>query len=149
MKYIVFILAIIISPTSIAENIDVLALLKRDLGDQIVSVSASEIRYCPDNTCELYLSQNKNSLLATYVYLHIIHSSSYTPIYRGEFILAAKEKSTVLESVAKFCKSEGKSIKCVLESIGKVIGIKLGFGRYDEGNFCYSFNNEASTCEKL
>lgn len=149
MKYIVVILALIVFPTSSVEPIDIYGLLKRDLREEIVMVAENEIRYCPDNTCELYRSQNESILLAAYVYLHIIHSSSYTPIYRNNFILAAKEQEAVLKSVESFCSSNIKSVSCVLEGISSTIIVQLGFGRYDEGNYCYSYGDEVTTCEKL
>jgi hypothetical protein len=37
-----------------AKEIDVLSLLKRDLGETIEVHSDKEIWYCPDNTCAMY-----------------------------------------------------------------------------------------------
>lgn len=132
-----------------AEGLDVSELLKRGLNEQIEFVTDNEIRYCPDNTCDIYIAEKSTEYFGEYVYLHILYESSYNEIYRKEFIDSAAEKGKVFDSVKAYCEQPTKTALCALDSLGQVLGIKMGFGRYDEVHFCYSFDGKATKCKKL
>lgn len=149
MKLIAWLIVVFVSATAGADELNVRNLLKRDLSDQITFISENEIHYCPDNTCEIYKSNIGGELLATYVYLHIIHLSTYTPIYRKPFINSAKEKEVILNSMNKFCAQGNKTPKCTISGLGAHLNIINCFGRYDEGHFCYSCKPNENICEKL
>jgi hypothetical protein len=149
MKVIALLTVFIFSSLATAGEFDVSALLKRDLGDQVTFVSSSEIRYCPDNTCDIYKASKRMDLLPTYVYLHVIHASSYTPIYRSSFIKAAKESSAILKSSEQYCLTAAKSTECILKGLSATIGAQECSGRYDEGHFCFSCNEAENVCQKL
>jgi len=140
---------LVLSLSVYAVGVDVSGLLKRDLKEQIEFVSENEIRYCPDNTCDIYIAEKSTDYFSEYVYLHILYQSSYNEIYRKEFIDSAAEKDSVYVSVKAFCQKPIKTASCALDGLRQVLGIKMGLGRYDEGNFCYSFDGKDTKCIKL
>jgi len=136
-----------------AETPDVLRLLKRDLGDSIEVVSKNEIRYCPDNTCDIIKSKTSTNLLPEFLYLYLFHESGYT--YLGTSFdnqkpfRAAVEEPQVRKKVEKFCGAAEKTPKCILQGMRSSLGIKSCFGRYDEDNFCYGCSENENICKKL
>ena len=142
-------LTIFISSIASAGDYDVVDLLKRDLGEQINFVSLSEIHYCPDNTCSIYKASKKLELLPTYVYLHIIHASGYTSIYRKPFIESAKESTEILNQSKQYCLETDMSAQCILNGIATNIEATECSGRYDEGYFCFSCKESENVCHKL
>ena len=137
-----------------ADTPDVLLLLKRDLGESIEVVSKHEIRYCPDNTCDIIKSKKNTDLLSEFLYLYLFHESGY--IYLGTsfdnqkpFRVAAVEEPQVRKRVEKFCSATEKTPKCILQGMRSSLGIKSCFGRYDEGNFCYGCSENENICKKL
>ena len=133
MRYLGAILILFFVARAFCCDLDPNSLLKRDLSGRIEFISESEIRYCPDNTCNIYTSRLSSPLLATYVYLHILHESTYSLVYRESFIKRAKEQQEVMKSALHFCKAAYKTSKCVISGMAKYLGIKICFGRYDEG----------------
>jgi hypothetical protein len=137
-----------------ADAIDSLALLKRDLGQSIEVVSKHEIRYCPDNTCEIIKSQKPTNLLPAFLYLYLFHESGYVELGKSfndqkPFREAAAEEPQVRKSVERFCPSAEKTPKCILQGMRSNLGIKSCFGRYDEGYFCYGCSENENICKKL
>ncbi|MCP4989953.1 MAG: hypothetical protein GY928_29065 [Colwellia sp.] len=148
MKNTAILFLCIFSISSYATEYDVAQLLKRDLKQQINIISKSEIRYCPDNTCTIYHSKKDSNFLPTYVYLHIIHQSTYTPIYRNPFIKKAKEKESILQTVSRYCNKDKITEDCVIHGLGNHLGIYSCSARYDEGHFCVVCSGK-TVCEKL
>ena len=125
---------------------DSLALLKRDFGKSIQVILVREIRYCPDNTCEIYrIKDPKKSVhFPGFVYLHLFHQSDY--IYLKESAGGLRpfrqiEKDTeplVRKSVEIFCRDTAKTPTCILAGLKSVLGVLVTVGRYDEGKFIES-----------
>lgn len=137
-----------------AEEIDVLSLLKRDLGESIEVHSNKEIWYCPDNTCEMYKTIEPHPDFPAFIYLHLFHESGY--IYLKEssgdfkaFRRVAVEEPKIRAKVASYCPTKSKSPNCILEHMKRKLGITLCFGRYDEGYFCYGCKENENKCKKL
>jgi hypothetical protein len=126
-----------------AEEPQVLPLLKQHLGSAIEVVSAEDLRYCPDNTCDIFRASSKagRALLPSFVFLYLFHVSDY--IYLDEsfgkdvaFRKAAQhDEVEVRRSVERYCANLDKSPQCILEGMKKQLGISVHFGRYDEGSF--------------
>ena len=141
-----FIFLIVIAPSiAYATDVNVLELLQRDLGDEILVISKTEIRYCPDNTCEMYLALNAHEDFASYVYLHLFHKSDYLYLNlefnnRQAFKESAIEEPIIRKNVSEYCPSNPTDITCILDTMSKSLGFYNGFGRYDEGNFCYGYD---------
>ena len=149
MKIIAIILVMLLPLGIMAGELDVNELLKRGLGEQVSFVSASEIHYCPDNTCDIYKASKSLHLLPSYVYLHIIYSSSYIRLYRQQFIESAKESTEVMAKVRSYCKENEPSPECILEGMASEMGLINCSGRYDEGYFCHSCNGSKNVCKEL
>ncbi len=133
---------------------DALSLLKRDLGEAIEVHSKNEIRYCPDNTCEIYKAAKPNQDLAAFVYLHLFYESGYYYLSHAvgdkkAFRQSAIEEPKVRAKLASYCPSAAKEPSCVLKNMKKKLGIKVCQGRYDEGNFCYGCSENENICKKL
>lgn len=144
MRSIFTLLAVfVISGPIFAAGPDALTLLKRDLGAAIEVISVGEIRYCPDNTCEVFRMQaaQKTSLLPSFVFLYLFHQSSYVYLKKSiegarPFVqTAADNELSVSAQVANFCKNPKKTAECILKGMTKELGIKVTSGRYDEGKF--------------
>lgn len=137
-----------------ADAADPLQLLKRDLGQSIEVVSKHEIRYCPDNTCEIIKSKKPTNLLPAFLYLYLFHESGYAELGKSfnsqkPFRKAAVEEPQVRKAVESFCPAAEKTPKCILQGMRSSLGIKSCFGRYDEGYFCYGCSENENTCKKL
>jgi hypothetical protein len=151
---IIFSLLLSLISVGSAEEIDILSLLKRDLGDTIEVHSDKEIWYCPDNTCDMYKAAKSHPDFPAFVYLHLFHESGYIYLKEssGEFKAFRKvavEEPNIRAKVASYCPSENKSPTCILENMKKKLGITLCFGRYDEGYFCYGCKPNENICKKL
>jgi len=126
-----------------AADVDPLALLKRDLGDSIEVISGQEIRYCPDNTCDIFRIKDSKQAdyLPYFVYLYLFHESGY--IYLKEPFagsrpfreVAKAQEPSVRKKVEDFCKKTPKTPGCILEGMQTSLRISVSFGRYDEGKF--------------
>jgi hypothetical protein len=137
---------ILLVPFAQAAKVDSLGLLKRDLGNTIEIISAREIRYCPDNTCEIYRVKNAKSVtkLPSFVYLHLFHQSDY--IYLKEAVessrsfreIANGDEPSIRKQVEKFCRRIEKTPSCVIAGMKKSLGVVVTKGRYDEGKFVES-----------
>lgn len=139
---------------AIAENIDVLSLLRRDLGETIEVHGKREIWYCPDNTCELYKIDKPSPDFAAFVYLYLYYESGY--IYLKEsfdhehaFRKVAIEEPEVRAGMAHYCHNEKKSPQCIIDGMKSKLKILVDFGRYDEGYFCYGYKENENICKKL
>jgi len=143
---------LLVSCASVQTEPDALALLKRDLGTSI-QVSPAEVRFCPDNTCDIYSAAAPSSGLATFVYLHLFHESDYSSLEHavgGEaaFRDLAVEEPIVRASAASFCPKPNSSPRCILDGMRSQLGIKVCSGRYDEGSFCDDCSGQ-NRCRKL
>ncbi len=155
MRYIIalFYFVAFQSPVYAGED-KTLKLLLRDLGDALEIHGENEIRYCPDNTCDLYKIKNNHPDFSIFIYLHLFHESGY--IYLNEsiggykaFRKIAVEEPDIRASAAHYCKAKPVKPKCILKGMRKKLGISVGFGRYDEGYFCFGYSKNESTCKKL
>jgi hypothetical protein len=133
---------LLVGATQAAEP-DALAVLKAHLGSSIQVISKKEIRYCPDNTCDIFrLSDVKNAAyLPSFVYLYLFHKSSFvylnqsfngSPVFRQ---VAKDQEPTIRKQLASFCREDIQQPSCILEGMRNQLGISVGFGRYDEGKF--------------
>ncbi len=103
----------LIAGVSHADTPDVLRLLKRDLGQSIEVVSKREIRYCPDNTCEIIKSQKPTNLLPEFLYLYLFHESGYVELGKSfndqkPFREAAVESPKYLKWLKSFAQPQRK-----------------------------------------
>jgi len=148
------IVGIMLSLTSInAEEINALELLKRDLGDTIEVHQNNEVWYCPDNTCEMFKSKSLHNDFSKYVYLFLFHKSEYVYLNMsfGEkkaFRSVAVEEPVIRQLVSSYCPEGQKGVNCLLDGMKTKLGVEVGFGRYDEGLFCYSYEDKETKCEK-
>jgi len=117
--------------------------LQQALGKTIVVTSPQEIRYCPDNTCEIFSVKDAlaSSELPGFVFLYLYHRSTYIYLsksYDGSapFRVTAKAVEANLRQEAEtFCRELQKTPACILDGMGKKLGVVVNFGRYDEGEF--------------
>lgn len=155
MKHIaIFISLIIIQSVTFATSDEVLSLLKRDLGKAIEVHGNNEIWYCPDNTCGLYKITTPHPDFSSFVYLHLFYESGYIYLRKpiGDikaFCNIAVEEPHVRASVKHYCHGEAVTPECILQGMRERLGISVGFGRYDEGYFCYGFSEGENICKKL
>lgn len=144
MKVGLFLVAVLaIGNTANTAELDALVLLKRYLGRSIEVVSEREIRYCPDNTCDIYRIKDstRKVYLASFVYLHLFYQSGY--IYLSNpagtvqpFRETAKDQEPFIrQKVEIFCREPKKSPVCILQEMKRDLGIVVTSGRYDEGKF--------------
>lgn len=136
-----------------AGNTGALSLLKRDLGQSIEVISKREIRYCPDNTCDIIKAKKATNLLPEFLYLYLFHESDYPELGKSfndkkPFRDTAAEEPEIRMKVAAFCPNQQKSVQCILDSMCSSLGIQVCIGRYDEGEFCVSCGDRTS-CKKL
>jgi hypothetical protein len=144
MKLLTFLVGVLaIAGVARAAELDVLALLKRNLGASVEVISEREIRYCPDNTCTIYRIKDlgKAAYLATFVYLHLFHESDYIYLreavgpYRPFRETGKDQEPSVRKQAEGFCVEATKSPACVLRGMREALGISVTSGRYDEGKF--------------
>mgnify|MGYP000379599417 FL=1 len=150
----IFIILLMTVLTSNTTELDVSDLLKMHLGDSIIIKSANEIWYCPDNTCELYKAENSHPYFSYFVYLNLYHNPSYLYLSQSlgdsvPFLNTAIEEPRVRNTVTSFCSKAVVTPKCILEGLTSKLKIKVGSGRYDEGYFCYGFEENENICNKL
>ncbi|WP_127475162.1 hypothetical protein [Sulfurivermis fontis] len=152
--FLAFICLAVIQTASYAANDEVLDLLRRDLGEAIEVEGNNEIRYCPDNTCDLYKITTPHNDFSSFVYLHLFYESGY--IYLNEsfgedkpFRKVAVEESRIRGAVSHYCQATPVTPKCILKGMQEQLGILVGSGRYDEGSFCYGFSENENICKKL
>ena len=129
-------------------------LLKRDLKGAIESPSVAEIRYCPDNTCEIFRAGAQNTWLPTFVYLHLFHESGY--IYLSEpigpnkpFRKVAKEEPAIRASANQYCAEQTKTPACILRGMRAALKIEECRGGYDEGMYCEACGEKERSCKEL
>jgi hypothetical protein len=146
MKNPIFVLSIglcLLAGSARAAAPDALGLLKLYLGSSIKVVSKKEIRYCPDNTCDIFRLKDAKGAdqLPSFVYLYLFHKSDYVYLKKSfggsaPFREVAKDQEPVIrKQLVSFCKGNVQSAACILEGMQKQLGISVGFGRYDEGKF--------------
>jgi hypothetical protein len=143
-----------LNSNSNSNELNPLDLLKMHLGDSIEVKNRNEIWYCPDNTCEIYKSDRPNEYLSHFVYLNLFHNPSY--IYLSQsfndsvpFVKAAVEEPNITSMVSNYCLETSLTPKCILEGLTKAFKVKIGYGRYDKGYFCYGFSENENICNKL
>jgi hypothetical protein len=120
---------------------DSTALLKKTLGEAInvrLDSTGALAKYCPDNTCEVFRSHNKQakSPVADFALLYLYYVSDYAVL--AEFRKmpeAAQAAERLLSQLGKrVCASASQveTIKCAVRHLGKRHNISLLFVRYDE-----------------
>lgn len=120
---------------------DSTALLRKTLGDAIavhVDSTGASAEYCPDNTCEVFRSDNKQagSSVADFAFLYLYYVSDYAAL--SEFRKspeATRAAGRLLNQLGKRActkASRVETIKCVVRHLGRHHGISLLFVRYDE-----------------
>ena len=136
-----------------ASEMDVLSLLKRDLGEKLQVRSDKEIWYCPDNSCEMYKAVEEPKDFPMFVYLQLFHASG--SIYLNESISGdlafrklAVEEPKVRKLASKYCEEDPLDTNCIILNMQRELGIETGFGRYDEGYFCYGYRESENFCNK-
>ncbi len=149
-----FIFTLTLTSLATADEIRVLSLLQRDLGETLKVHSEKEIWYCPDNTCEMYKANKPHPDFPAFVYMHLFHQSEY--IYLKEsiggfkaFRETAVEEPIIRTDLSTCCPSNSRATDCIISSMKKELGIKLCFGRYDEGSFCYGCKEKENICQAL
>ena len=149
-RYLVFVLMTV---PDVALGADAMALLKRDLGPAIEVISAKEIRYCPDNTCDVFRARNQAKEFANLVDLYLFYDSAY--IYLREsiggerpFRSRAVAEPPIRKEAERFCQAAEKSERCIIDGLKRALGIQICFARADEGAFCVHCGKRTS-CKKL
>ncbi len=143
MKYIIVILFSLLSLSANAGESDIiLALLKQDLNNMIKVKSKKEIWYCPNNTCVMYKIRKNHSDFLSFVYLHICHEVK-------QITKISVEGSRIKNKTAHYCPSTSKPLHCILKNMKEKLDIKVGFGRFDEGYFCYGYTEKENICLKI
>jgi hypothetical protein len=119
---------------------DPMALLWAHFGKQIEVPRKSELWYCPDNTCETYVANDKEATnaLPAFVFLYLYRKSDYiylnesfegSPVFRQT---AQHDAELVATDMARFCSTPVPTIDCVLEGMQKQLKINVGFIRFGE-----------------
>lgn len=120
---------------------DSTVLLKKVLGDAIavhLDSTGASAEYCPDNTCEVFRSDNKQaeSSVADFALLYLYYVSDYVALSEfrksPEATRAADRLLNQLGKRACTKASRVETIKCVVRHLGRHHGISLLFVRYDE-----------------
>lgn len=122
-----------------ADNLNIESYLNQTLLEQI-KFKHKEIRYCPDNTCEIFrmLEPEPPEIFAGFVFLYLYYKSDY--IYLTEpydlktpFRTTAKKFSQkVFSEFSNFCESTNVSPDCIIKSMQEKLGITISFSRCDE-----------------
>lgn len=116
-------------------------LLKKVLGDAIavhIDSTGVLVEYCPDNTCEVFRSDNKQaeSSVADFAFLYLHYVSDYTTLsgFRKspEATRTAERLLNQLGQRACTKTSRAETIKCVVRHFGRRHGMSLFLVRYDE-----------------
>ena len=129
-------------------------LLERDLGKSLEIISNNEVRYCPDNTCELFRIPKAHEDFLSFVYLYLFHSSDYIYLKKsfGEsskpFRLVAVEEPQIRLSKVGYCDNDEKTPSCIIDGIKSKLNISVGVARYDLGNYCFSFESGKTQCRE-
>ena len=136
-----------------ADDLDILSLLKRDLGDSIEVHSAQEIWYCPDNTCDMYKIEKSHPDFTAYIYLHLFYESDYVYLLKSNGVISsfreiAVEEPKIRAKMAKYCPKDPNNPICILKNLKESLNISLCWGRYDEGGFCYGCKPNENICKK-
>lgn len=126
-----------------------LDVLERSLGDAFEVLSEgshTELRYCPDNTCLVFESDDaseKETADFMALYLYFVPSYSYLlePPDGGEaFVKRARPYvMDVLERLGKDCEGDGVNVAiCALTNAKNHYGVSLSSARFDENAFVKS-----------
>lgn len=116
-------------------------LLKKVLGDAVavhVGSTGALAEYCPDNTCEVFRSDNKRAepSVADFAFLYLYYVSDYAALSEfrksPEATRAAERLLNQLGKRACTKASRVETIKCVVRHLGRHHDISLLFVRYDE-----------------
>lgn len=107
------------------------------------SEKGTEIRYCPDNTCDVILGPNglSDNVLADFAFLFLSRHSTYTTIKDFQKSIAEKQISEIVKKYNYLCSEKLLTSKCVLMGIKNKFSIKLMFSRFDEGEESFSQMN--------
>jgi len=120
---------------------DSTALLKKTLRDAInmrLDGASASAEYCPDNTCEIFRSHNKQaeSPVADFALLYLHYVSDYAALSEfrkmPEATQAAEHLLSQLGKRVCASVSQVETIKCAARHLGKRHNISLFFVRYDE-----------------
>lgn len=109
---------------------------------QWVKEEKHEVRFCPDNTCDVFSTKNNISdeSMAAYVVLYAYFFSDYFVLKEWRDLKSTQQQA---ETVQLLLRSELPDLTCsasncareILISMGERKGISIYRGRFDEDNF--------------
>jgi len=114
--------------------------LKTAFGDAIRYTAGPkpELRYCPDNTCEVFRSSDEKTAenLADFALLYLWRASEYEALRSWQAGPPSKRVQEILEKHGAACRaSSPSSPRCALEYLAKRAAVRVAFGRYDAGEY--------------
>jgi len=122
-----------------ASGNDALAALRAQFGTAIEFKAAPrpEIRYCPDNTCEMFRAAQRASGgdLADFALLYLWGVSQYAYLESWQRTQAPAAVRGALQRRGRECSSTSEPLRlaCTLRALARGAGIQPFFLRYDEG----------------
>jgi hypothetical protein len=108
------------------------------LGSSIERISSSEIRYCPDSTCEIFRASSADpDGLELYALLYLLYVSDYYYLtdHHKPTALVENFGAEQLQKLGVNCPDAEAPQGCVLSGLREQYGVSHFFGRYDEGAF--------------
>ncbi len=140
----VFLLSSCMLNTKKDTEIDMYRVLKKSLGDTFskkISGEIVELRYCPDNTCEIFIANKKQQKeLAHFTLLYLSYASSYVYLDKnmhgnGIFIeIVGDHANSLLTQYGNDCAGDKLDIiNCSLLKLYTKGMIIVDFIRFDEG----------------
>ena len=123
------------------ESADPIQVISKSFPDSIrvELIGRSSIEFCPDNTCELFVSSRGVSLdeFKDFVYIFLYFFSSYYLLdeWRRDEEISSVARQILSKAPYQICQRETKkkSAGCLLRHLSRGNRIKLYFVRYDEG----------------
>ena len=102
-----------------------------------VSSGHRMLEYCPDNTCERFITSSRvpARALADFAYLYLATVSGYTALQHFKAAEAPQRVSELLSKYSTACAAPDhpQPLGCVLRALQRKHHINIQFVRYDEG----------------
>jgi hypothetical protein len=98
----------------------------------------AELRYCPDNTCEVFRASHRNKAreLTEFALVYLWRLSGYEALRPWRAGNAPAELVSIRARYARSCSKTSSAVsKCILVLLARDAGIHVAFGRYDEGEY--------------
>jgi hypothetical protein len=94
-----------------------------------------EARYCPDNTCEVIISSEKNGgeVVKDTSFLYFGTASDYLSLRTFQKVIPETDLSEVRGKYDYLCSEKISSTICILRGMIEMYKIKMNFVRFDEG----------------